>query len=88
MLAHSDGRLCLGSMLLQPLGHEFLYIGLARSNVFATLLLGELGKVKKQRQAAMHNKARVTMRLQPFQIALNLRANQLPRTLSMVEGLT
>jgi hypothetical protein len=57
-------------MLLQPLRYELLYIGLAGSNIFAAFLLYELRKVKKQRQPAIHNEARVAV---PFQIALYLR---------------
>jgi len=60
-------------MLLQPLRYELLYIGLAGSNIFAAFLLCELSKVKKQRQPAIHNEARVAVRFQPFQIALYLR---------------
>ena len=64
--------------------YELLYMRLARSNVSATFLLGEVGKVKKQRQPAIHNKARVTMCLQPFQVALNLRSK--PTTTDSVDG--
>ena len=46
MLAYCNGRLRLGSVLLQPLRYELLYVSLARSNVSATVLLCELGKVK------------------------------------------
>jgi hypothetical protein len=60
-LAHSNGRLCLGPMLLQPLRNELLYISLAGRHISATLPLCELGEVKKQRHPPIHDKARVTM---------------------------
>jgi hypothetical protein len=58
--------------------------GLAGSNISATLLLSELGKMKKQRQPAIHNEARVTVRFQPFQVALYLRSQ--PTTTNSVDG--
>src|SRR6266536_1702454 len=84
MLAYCNGCLCLDSVLFQPLRYELLDVSLARSNISATFLLCELGKVKKQRQPAIHNKARVTMCLQPFQVALNLWSQ--PTTADSVDG--
>src|SRR5262249_41909835 len=84
MLAHSNGRLILGSMLLQPPRYDLLYVGLAGSNILAAFLLCELAKVKKQRQAAIHNEAGVPVCFQPSQVALDLRSQ--PTTTDSVDG--
>jgi hypothetical protein len=60
------------------------FMSLARSNVSAPLLLCELGEVKEQWQPAIHNEARVTVCLQPFEVALDLRSQ--PTTTDSVDG--
>jgi hypothetical protein len=71
-------------MLLQPLRYELLYIGLAGSNIFAASLLCELGKVKEERQATIHDEAGVPMCFEPFQVALYLRSQ--PAGTDSVDG--
>ena len=58
--------------------------GFAGSNIFAAFLLYELRKVKKQRQPAIHNQARVAVGFQPFQIAFYLRRQ--PASTNPVDG--
>ena len=88
VVAYRNNCLCLGSVLFQPLPYELLYMSLARDNISAALFLCELSKVKQQRQAAIHNEARVAVCLQPLQVALHLRSQPTGTTLSIVEGLT
>lgn len=72
MLAHGNGSLCLRTVLLQPLRDEVLLYEPCKKQYSATLLLCELGKVKKEWQLPIYYEARIPMCLQPFEVALYL----------------